>query len=296
MNAGSHRTPHPARGRALFLLSAALFLGLGEVQADDPLELAAVAPQVFANDLETKLTITGSGFSSETQITLVGGGIYEIGSTERNDLIIGSGLAIADDLVYASGIGLSVLDILDPASPELVARNDTRCTGRLALARGHIYFTMTEWNTPGLCVLDVTDPARPVEVLKKELPCAARSVAATPDALYLACYSGELLVMDLADPARPVISARIPVGQSDASVAVHENLLLFVDAETGLFTFSLDEPLSPALLGHESRAVGRRVAAAQAHAYVLGFEEKDGVQVVDIGDPRHPRLLGASPT
>jgi hypothetical protein len=199
----------------LALLSGVVFLIPGEVRAADPLELDAVAPRLLANEEMTTLTITGSGFAAETQFTLVGGGIYEMGTTGENEFIFGTGLAADGGLVYASGFGLSVVNISKPSAPELLGTEFSSCVGSLALARGHAYISGNRWQGSRLlCVVDVGDPERPVQVSQRTLPCGAQSVAASQDALYLGCQSGELLVMDLADPAQLPMWGPTPMGGS----------------------------------------------------------------------------------
>jgi hypothetical protein len=243
-------------------------------------------------------------FTVDTQFALVGGGIIEIGRTDYYDQIYGTGLAIDGDLVYATGADLSVVDIQDPASPVIVARMPTSCYGSLALARGHAYIAQYPDGGFDLCVANVSDPTRPVEVSRPRMPCPVRRLAVSPagDVLYLACSTGELLIMDLEDPALPVLANTLYVGKRDSTITVQGDLLLFADLETGLFTFSLAEPLAPVLVGHEPLASEWEVTVAGANAYVGGVRDQGevigaaGVQVVDIDDPRHPRLTGTSPT
>ena len=293
------------KGRILYclLLWVLMFPGAGPGATGDALgaelTLTSVEPQALLHDTATEITVTGTGFVPQTDLALVGGGIYEIGQLRP----LGSvGLAISGDLTFVAGSALWVVDISNPASPRLIGQSGfLGFFGRgVAVAGEHAYvaglsISAGRFSARRLRVVDVSNPSAPL--LGEGLTtCSTSRVVATDPALYLACREGELLILDRANPAIPVIATSFAFGAGPKTgLALQEDRLLVVDEMAGLFILDIQNPFAPDILGREPDATGFGVTVDGHFAYVGGSREK-GLQVVDIRNPIHPRLLGIAPT
>jgi hypothetical protein len=286
------------RRRVLFLLLGALVLltaGPDTAGGARAVELTSVAPQVIPDDATTEIIVTGTGFLPETELTLVGGGIYETGRLGYDYFVLPLGIAISGDLAFVVGWSVAIVDISSPESPTLIGESEwlDYLVRPVAVASDHVY--VLEWSGDRMRVVDVSDTSRPL-LGKGMTTCRAGRAVATEEALYLACHEGSLLILDLVDPADPVIVNDFSFGAAPKTgLAMQGERLFVVDEVSGLFILSIQDPFAPEVLGQEPEVDGIGVTVDGQFAYVGGSREK-GLQVVDIRDPRHPRLIGVAPT
>lgn len=172
------------------------------------------------------------------------------------------GIAVQGELAYI-GVGprLVVLDVANPLSPSVV--------GESALLRGEPYRIVVQGRyaylaagAGGLLVVDVVDPGNPREVGVYQTQFPAWGLVLEGRHVYLA--AGDLHIVDVADPARPV-----PVGFFEGKPPPEA------------------DPASPYTqhYAHDFSSVAVRAG----FAYPRG---RGTMQVVDVRDPRNPRLAG----
>jgi len=157
--------------------------------------------------------------------------------------------------VAADMAGLQILDLADPAAPQLLGSGGAPgFFYDVALLQGTSYALVADGSwapaaRAGLRVFDVSDPARIVQVGDYDSPGNALAVAVAGHTAYLADGEKGLRVVDVADPTHPV--------------------------EVGAF---------------ESPGLARGVVVVGR--YVCVADEQQGLRIVDIADPAQPRQVG----
>lgn len=215
-------------------------------------------------------------------------------------------LVAADGLVYAAGSAcqLAVLDARDPENVQPLGTYDLPglVTG-LAVANSHLYTTRTD--AGDLDILRVTDgPADLVPVAAiSEIHWAGKPVVAGGHAYVPARYDG-LRIFDVSNPAEPrevaVVDAHELQGEP-YSVAVQGDYAYVAVAENGLRVVDVAQPDSPRLAGSydaPGSGIGLDVVVAGGRAYIAGSyddgeEDREGLLVVDVGDPANLRGIGS---
>jgi hypothetical protein len=147
-------------------------------------------------------------------------------------------------------------------------------------------------------VVDIADPRNPV--VRSELALHGRVMAASGTRVYAAGVNSRTFeVADIADPDAPVIlgSAELPDGGT--SIAVQGGfayLLTCCDEPRQLLVLDVSVPQHPTILGsvgvsaHEANGV----AVRGGYAYVAAGAA--GLLVVDVSDPRAPRIVATANT
>lgn len=202
-------------------------------------------------------------------------------------------LTVNDGVAYiACGrAGLVLVDVSDPQAPRLLATvAELQMVQGLAARGGRLYASVYARGVdPALVVVDVSNPLRPGLVGRISLPGQPLGVALSGERLLVAAGKGGLLCLDLG-MGLPRLSSRLSLPGSAHSlvvagdhvyVACGSGGLAVVDIATGAPRLKAHLPL----LGQPTRLV-----ADGERLYTIG--PGAGVQVIVIGSPEKPRLLG----
>lgn len=194
-----------------------------------------------------------------------------------------AGLGAVRQVVLADGIayiaaredGLILVDVRVPAAPRLISRYDTleKATG-IAVA-GNLCFVACRYY--GVEVIDVGDPAHPRHLSTAFPTLEAQSVAWSDGRLYAGIWADRLVaIADVSDPRHPHEIGRAELDGYGDGVAVHDGILY-------------------AATGHHARAfTGGHWE--QQRAGEPGWGAGHGLELWDVHDPAHPRLLARHKT
>jgi hypothetical protein len=196
-------------------------------------------------------------------------------------------IVIAGDYAYMTGSfppGLLVIDISDPAAPDVVSflEMGSWTINGLAVYQNYVYVAN---GSDGLQVVDVTNPATPVIVGNWD-----GSLSLVSDVIVYGQYLcvvgwGGLRVLDISVPASPVL-----VGSLDMSIDWYGGLvnagstLYIANGSTGLSIVSLANVTAPTLLNTvPTSGVANDVVVSGSTAYVANGAA--GVAAVYVGNP-----------
>jgi len=214
-------------------------------------------------------------------------------------LPLAADVAVRDGYAFVADAsnGLQVVDVSDPASPELVG-------GALAPEYEHPSLgysvdvaidggvAVIAAQASGLHVFDITNPTVPIYVASIETLDRALAVELRGSVAYVADQSGGLVVCDLSVPSEPRIVTSIPAEDYNAS-----DLVLFGDhvymagGSSGLLQiFDVSEPSNPIRVGlSDEGGFGLRVQTDGEIAIVQDFFSD--VVVFDVSDPTRPEAV-----
>ncbi|MGQ0612367.1 MAG: beta-propeller domain-containing protein [Planctomycetaceae bacterium] len=196
------------------------------------------------------------------------------------------------------------IDVSDPAAPLLRARlpvGDWLRTSRLV---GSILYAVTGKEAVSFDVAAVVTLAD-----REALPFPASYLHATDRVLIVAGSDGgtgtRLTFVDITDPSglmRVRGDLRLPgylsdefklhYGAGTLRVVTHD---WFDGLLSKLFVVDISDPLAPAILGSLSLARGEQLFATRftdEEAYLVTFERVDPLWIIDLRDPRNPRVAG----
>ena len=123
---------------------------------------------------------------------------FDLGS-RAHDLVLND----AGDLAYvATDLGLTIVDIRDPAAPAELGSVKVGEVSGIAVQGSHVYLAGIP-SAAGLVVVDVAIPGTPVVRAKRKIPGSARDVAVKGNVAYVASFGGELYLFDITDPTNP---------------------------------------------------------------------------------------------
>jgi hypothetical protein len=145
-----------------------------------------------------------------------------------------------------------VIDITDPASPQIVGGVDTPGHAfALAVSETHAYVADGFY---GLKVIDIADPANPQIVGNAPTPAFATGLAVSETYAYLGSRNSDsdyFQVIDITDPANPWTVGGADSPGSTWGVAVSETHAYVADGSSGLVI--LPAQCATASVGDESR-------------------------------------------
>jgi len=248
----------------------------------------------------TPVTITGEGFSPDTQVTIWGGGVYIKNSHPTK----GDANALYCSGSYAylacgreedpNGMGVQIFNIQDPNTsplpvsffslPEKV--NDIFVFGDYA------YVAVAG---AGLQILDVQTPDTPLLVSSLELneQEEAEKLSVYGNHIYLAIKGTRdrgLQIIDISDPNQPALagSCAFDPNGSVQDVVVEQNYAYLADGKGGLKIINIQDSQHPNIV-KTFPTPGRFVKGVYKYDNYLYLSEKvNGVEIVDVSNPEDP--------
>jgi hypothetical protein len=204
-------------------------------------------------------------------------------------------VTVSGDHAYVGGTSSRVLQAIDVRNSE-----NAPIVGSLTLPDEPYGLALTATHavvadrTAGLQIVDVTDPGTPHVVAALNLFWSI-GVAVSGRFAYVTAGYGprSLVVVDLADPLRPQIVGQLTMPDWSMGVAVAGNYAYVADSYGGLAVVDVTDPRQPLLVGGVAMLFATAVAVSGTHAYVT---DTYGIQVVDVADPLHPEIVGATDT
>ncbi|MBI4325006.1 MAG: hypothetical protein HY674_07045 [Chloroflexi bacterium] len=206
--------------------------------------------------------------------------------------------------------GLLVLNVSDPATPELAGHYDARDAlgtfgydpHAVVLVSQYAFLVDSSgggWDPyegDGLTVIDVSNPANPVRLGSYRTHGFSRDIAVSDDHAYITEHPSRLEIIDVSNPVAPVrVGGYTPaVYQYARSVAVAGNHA-YVAYGVGLEVIDVSNPANPVRLGrYDTSGDAWDAAVAGNHAFVT--EWLAGLEVIDVSNPANPVRVGGVDT
>lgn len=204
--------------------------------------------------------------------------------------------------VAADMAGLQILELADPAAPQLLGSGGAPgFFYDVALLQGDEWPGRTyalvadgSWGPAaraGLRVFDVTDPARIAQAGFYDSPGNALALAVAGHTAYLADGEKGLRIIDVADPAHPV-----EVGAAEApgfarGVVVVGHYACVADDKQGLRIVDVADPTQPRQVGLYAPG-GRGVLSVAAAGELIYLPTIQGVSILRLTDAGEPVVVG----
>ncbi len=257
--------------------------------------------RVFAGqDGSAVVTVTNGAFTATAQVQVAT-------FTPRRLSFLGipgsaNGVDASGDFAYvaAGGAGLVVVDVADPAAPRIAGIADTVGNAYEVEVRGD--FAYVADGTGGLAIVDVGDPAQPVIAGRADTGGIFVDLVVRGDLAYVADRAGGLRIFDVADPSSPAQVSFLPLlPAATLGVDTDGRIAVVAAGRAGLFVIDVSDPSQPVRVGRTwtrpnnfSRASD--VVLRGRYAYVADGAEitLGGLQVVDVGVPTTPAVVGSS--
>ena len=207
--------------------------------------------------------------------------------------------AISGKLVFLLGwygSGLMIVDVSDVAAPRMLGRyapvGYDSVEDAIAVAGTSVYVGANGT----VSVIDISVPSAPLLLNSVKVSAPLSDMAATGTRLLGACGFQGLYIVDASNPKEPVVAGTYQNGTHVRAVAVRDSTAYVASGwgpGSGRFQIvDFSEPARPALLSTLNTSwLAGDVAIAGSLAYVT--DGKSGVRIVDISNPRSPRICGS---
>ncbi|MGD2206516.1 MAG: hypothetical protein PVH17_07030, partial [Anaerolineae bacterium] len=196
-------------------------------------------------------------------------------------------VTLQDDSAYVGvGLRLEVLDVSDPADPQVIASTSPlgHSVEAIAASGTHAYVAA---GGSGLRIVDLSNAEHPTEVGHWESPGYAEGVTVSGSMVYLANGPFGLRVIDVSDPQHPAEIGSVFETNYLFDVVIQGEAAYLAAAGAGLLVADVSDPENPIALGSlDTPGYAYGVDVAGDTAYVA--DGWAGLRVVNVSDPAHP--------
>jgi hypothetical protein len=190
---------------------------------------------------------------------------------------------------FAELRGMKIVDVSDPANPQLVFEWDAEDRVRAVTVDDHFAFVCND--TVGLVVFDIADPTAPVQVGHYRYFGNALDVVISGGYAFVANLIN-LLVLDVSDVTQPYFVTLLPMMDIAERIEREGSYVYLVDTFGGLAIVDISTPTSPVEIGRFATP-GTRVSdvvVRNGTAYLTSADST--LLVVDVSAPQQPSILG----
>ena len=195
-------------------------------------------------------------------------------------------VTIDGSYAYVAAGGLLVLDISNPATPQVIGQAGDVFDDVVAVSNGVALVGGGLHQYPDLAAFDVSDPTAPSKLWEIDTPAEPTNISIAEGRAYIATYQSRVLVLDLADPGVPAPVAVLSAATSSSGVAFMAGLLYVTDWHSGLHVVLPELP--PTIGSIDTWGSAIDVAVANSHIFIA--DVSGGMKVFDISDPTSPVL------
>lgn len=185
---------------------------------------------------------------------------------------------------------LVVLDIADPAAPEVLGRytssGELRSFSAVAVKDGYAF--VTEYHN-GMHTIDVTDPANP-HLVSSLMGMDANDIEILGDDAYISVRYQGYTIVDISDPIHPSITEEIfdhSIAGYVEGIDVNADYVFIAASSLGFGIFGNTNSSPPSLLVKVPVVGGVDSLQVKGTMLYIGAHN-DGIWIVDISDPKNP--------
>ena len=236
------------------------------------------------------------------------------------------GIELDGNIAYVADwtSGVQVVNIANPEQPALAGAYDTIGWSWGVRAQGHYAYVLDWWG--GITVLDVSDPAAPALAGAYHARGLTRDVAVKDSYAYVADGKNGLQIFDVKNPQNPIWAAGVDMAGDAQSVWLENSTAYIATGEAGLAVVDISNPFEPQQIKRHTlhadlvRAQGNHIYVADqqhgvtildgkqaswyaaeindmwpAHDGRLLLATPTGVEIIDVSNSSHPRLVRRLP-
>jgi len=207
-------------------------------------------------------------------------------------------LSVVRDLYVSGGYtyiadekgGLCIMDVSNPASPEVVGYCDTdRATGVYVVDP----LAFVADGDAGLRLIDISNPAYPVEV-GHYTSAPAWDVHISGDYAYIASWNKGLTIIDVSNPESPQEVAQCATGGYAYGIYVSGDSAYVADETKGLCIIEISNPQDPTWIGCHNLLSGYELDVYVSANYAYISTSLGELGIMDISNPEN--LVGSLDT
>ncbi|MCF8086657.1 MAG: Ig-like domain-containing protein [Desulfotignum sp.] len=216
------------------------------------------------------------------------GPVDDVSGLADNDT---SALDLVGNLAYVTDLnyGLRIIDISDPAQPQLVGSAAAASPLHEVAVIDDVAYVANEES--GLQLLNVSDPADPQFFAAIDTPGSAMRFVIQDDTAFLADGNSGLQIIDIKDSQQMKIVGSADTPGFARGVAVAGNYVYVADDTSGLQVIDISDPANPQIKGTvDTPGDAWSVRIIGQVAYVA--DRLGGIQLVDISLPLDPKIIG----
>jgi hypothetical protein len=209
-------------------------------------------------------------------------------------------VAVSENYAFVGADDLLVVDIADPAHPQLVGNYVTeREIVDVKVQGGFAYLTCRVFGYSDLQIVDVSNPHSPQPLGRLEVDSTSFPRLEVSGSHAFVVSANGLEIIDCSNPRRPARIGKFTTSSLAQDVEIVSGYGYLATAYQGLLVLDLSDPANPQLLGSSPGSSLWAITIAGDYALATGSPPNGtgaGLQVFDVTDPTTPRWVAWAAT
>lgn len=205
---------------------------------------------------------------------------------------------VADNFAYIGHrySGLTIVDVNDPANPQVVSNYATAGRAYTAQVYDHLAYVTS---SAGMEILDVSDPANPTLLgfFEDSDTCSCEEFQIVGNLAYIAGFQSEVYIVDISDPANPIHLSSFSPEYTEGELHLESfdiigNYGYIPDwGQDVVHIIDVSDPTAPIKVGEYSE-LGNPMKANFIGNYAYLCSMSSGSDILDVSDPVNPVKIG----
>ncbi len=189
--------------------------------------------------------------------------------------------------VAAGSAGLQIVDITNPAQPNILASIQSASFAEGIAVLGKTAYLAN--GATGINIIDVSDPKKPLQISTVNPDYYAFDIVCAGKYAYIAAGESGLLVLDIKDPSQPKEIAQLDTKGYAYEVVQSIRNLYIADAWEGVQVVDITNPAKP-VLTTSIPTTGWSLGVSLSGKQLVSANGSQGFDLFDVSDPKKPVL------
>jgi len=197
---------------------------------------------------------------------------------------------VKDNIAYAAGNGLQIIDISDPITPKIIGIIGLKSVAQDIEVSGNNVFIA---GNSKMEIIDISDISNPQRSGVLDISSYDSKIFVNENHVYLKTYD-DVKLIDASNPNSPDLLGPVDIPRYAPGLAVSNNIAYIANGDSGLQIYDISNQDSPTHIGYlNTSGYASHIIIENGYVYIAGNDF--GVEIIDVKHPTNPKKISTIP-